>query len=55
MIAPAEKMDAIALADIASAKHFFNKNLEERSDLSCRLLITKITGLFPELEFSQSP
>ena len=55
IIAPAEKMDATTLADIASAKHFFNKNLEERSDLSCGLLITKITGLFPETEFSQTP
>jgi hypothetical protein len=55
IIAPAEKMDATTLADIASAKQFFRVFFKERSDLSLRLLIKLITGLFPEPGFSQSP
>jgi hypothetical protein len=44
----AEKMHAKVQAGIASAKNFFNKIFEERSDLSCRLLFTTLTRKFPE-------
>lgn len=50
----AEKMNATVLAEIASANHFFIKDIEGKSDFPSGLLFTKITGFVQEPRFSQT-